>query len=97
MSYVEESRRASSTVIFEATAENITAVYLDIKDLAASFTVYKMGEFTYSIVMIAEKYCFKPGQTDFVQDGNIFIIDDIVILGICGLLTIINGIVDIRL
>ena len=47
--------------------------------------------------MIAEKYCFKHGQTDFVQDSNIFIIDDICILGICGLLTIINGIVDIRL
>ena len=50
MSYVEESQRASSTVIFEATAENITAVYLDIKDLAASFTVYKIGEFTYIIL-----------------------------------------------
>ena len=51
MSYVEESQRASSTVIFEATAENITAVYLDIKDLAASFTVYKIGEFTYYIIL----------------------------------------------
>ena len=75
MSYVEESQKASSTVILEPTAENITAVHLDIKDLAASFTVYKIGEFTYIIL-----YCH-----------------DIVILGICGLLTIINGIVDIRL
>ena len=51
---MDDSQTVSYTPILDAiTTENITAVYPDITDLAASFTVYKIGEFvTYSIAMV---------------------------------------------